>query len=99
MGQQAGFFMDDLGDMAEVVERGRETHLGKRLACGLVTQLGFFSQCEECFFATHLGAVSCDLEYFVDRHERRFQFSRDLCERAVVTDVATQMCQRNENFA
>jgi hypothetical protein len=85
--------------LREVVGRRRSPKLRQCIARDRITQLRLVAQREQRLLAVGRGAGASDLEHVVDRQVGLRQVTRPMRERAVVTDVAAELRQRNEDLA
>src|SRR5437016_2263626 len=68
------------------------SHLGEN-------QFRFIAERKKCLSAAKLFARARHIQHFIPRHRMRSRLARVATERAISAIVATQVCERNKNFA
>jgi hypothetical protein len=85
--------------LREVVGRRRSPELRQCIARDRITQLRLVAQREQRLLAAGRSPGASDLEHVVDRQVGFRQVTRPMRERAVVTHVAAELRQRDEDLA
>ena len=98
VGQEPGLGEDALHAMREVGGGCCEAELGEFDARGLVAQLGLVAERKQRLAAAGCLALLGDGDHFVRRHVRALALAGWLGEGAVVTDVAAEHRQRDEDL-
>ena len=98
MRQEARLGQHRLGCTGQVFDGGAAAESGQLVASRAVAQLRLVPEGEEGFAAAGSRACTRDLEDFLDRQVGPLAAARRLRERAVVTHVATELRQRDEDL-
>ena len=98
MRQEPGLTEHRLRHARHVVECRFTSECFELLACHPVALLGLVAEGEQRFAAARGGACAREGENLVDRHVRALSAPGRVSERAVVTDVAAELRQRDEDL-
>ena len=99
MRQQSGLAQHQRAHRGQIGDRRVVAERLQRVARGLVAQLGLVAQREQRFGATCGRAGARDGEHLVGREVDGLARARHFRERAVVTDVAAELGEGNEDLA
>src|SRR2546430_533333 len=99
MRQQAGFTQHKFAHRFEIVQSRAKTQTPQSLSHLGENQFRFIAERKKCLSAAKLFARARHIQNFLRRHRMRSRLARVATERAISAIVATQVCERNKNFA
>ena len=98
MWEQPSLVEDGFGCPGDVLEGGVAPERRQLLAGHAIPQLRLVPEREQRLATTDRGTGARDVEHLVDRQVRALATSRRLGERAVVTHVAAELRERDEDL-
>src|SRR5262244_3939616 len=97
--KQSGLLVDRTRGLREIRQGRAMSEASELIGGGSVAQLRLVAEREQCLLAACGTTRPRDGKRFVEGQIRPFALARRMSKRAVVTDVAAKLRQRNENHA